>query len=706
MKPRLKYWIFLCAIALIVFGVIIGSFVASWHYLAADEQKLVAGLADKLLPFPLIGGLLLLMIIGSLVSLLFHYYIIPILQLGEETKLVSLVNPDYCIEPRGSREIIQLINILNESGREFKRLRTEVDEQIQTAKAQLKNERNRLAALMSQLPSGVLVCNADGLVLLYNTQAQKLLQQPGHLIGLGRSLFSILDREPIIHALDLLHQAARQGQPAPSTHFMMRLHDRLSLKFNLAPIFNESQEERVISGFVLTIENMTRQIEAELQRDLMFQTLTEAMRFSTGEIRQAIAALLANPGIDARELNSHCQTIDRASLAMEEQVRYAREDYARYQYTQARTENILGDYLLELLRKHLEQRLQFQAETRTANDLWLRVNSFTLVQGLVLFGGCLKQAGIERISLDIEKISERQAQLKVAWPACLPDRSLLMGWLRRPLVHDAGNRQVSFLDLVGQQGGTVTIAGDKAQCKSLLLSLPLAEPESHHDQVSRIGDRPIYYEFNLFNQSVGEDLGKIPLRQLTFVVFDTETTGLNPSQGDEIIQLGAVRIVNGRILYDENIDQLVNPQRSVPAASVEIHGISPDLLRNQPTIDEVLPIFHQFAKDAVLVAHNAAFDMKFLQKKEARCGVRFDHPVLDTLLLSSVIHPHQDRHTLDDVARRLQIPIVGRHTALGDAIVTAEVLIKLLPLLEANGIRTLEDAIQASISSPYTRLSF
>jgi DNA polymerase-3 subunit epsilon len=76
------------------------------------------------------------------------------------------------------------------------------------------------------------------------------------------------------------------------------------------------------------------------------------------------------------------------------------------------------------------------------------------------------------------------------------------------------------------------------------------------------------------------------------------------------------------------------------------------------------------------------------------------------LLLSSVIHPNQDRHSLDDVARRLQIPIVGRHTALGDAIVTAEVLIKLLPLLEANGIHTLEDAIQASISSPYTRLSF
>ncbi len=706
MKPRLKYWIFLVAIALIVFSVIIGSFVASWHHLAADEQELVAGLADKLLPFPFLGGLLLLVIIGSLVSLLFHYYIIPILQLGEETKLVSLVNPDYHIEPRGSKEIIQLTTILNESGREFKRLRTEVEEQIQQAKAQLKNERNRLAALMSQLPSGVLVCNVDGQVLLYNTQAQKLLQQPGHLIGLGRSLFSVVDREPIIHALDLLHQAAAQGQPAPSTHFMMRLYDCLNLKFNLAPIFTERDEERTISGFVLTVENMTRQIESELQRDLMFQTLTEAMRFSTGEIRLAVSALLANPGMDARELNAHCQIIDRASLAMEDQVRYAREDYARYQYTQAGTENILGDYLLELVRKHLEQRLQFQVESRTTSDLWLKVNSFTLVQGLVQFGECLKQTGIEKISLDLERLPDRQARLKVTWPGCLLDRNVLKEWQRRPLVHDASNRLVSFLDLVEQQGGGVTIAGEDTQCKNLHLHLPLAEPESHWDPVPRPEHRPLYYEFNLFNQPGGEELGKIPLRRLTFVVFDTETTGLNPSEGDEIIQIGAIRIVNGRILYNETIDQLVNPRRSVPAASVEIHGISPELLKDQPAIDEVLPVFHHFAKGAVLVAHNAAFDMKFLQMKEELCGVRFDHPVLDTLLLSSVVHPNQERHSLDEVARRLQIPIVGRHTALGDAIVTAEVLVKLLPLLEANGIHTLEDAIQASAASPYVKLSF
>jgi DNA polymerase III epsilon subunit family exonuclease len=218
--------------------------------------------------------------------------------------------------------------------------------------------------------------------------------------------------------------------------------------------------------------------------------------------------------------------------------------------------------------------------------------------------------------------------------------------------------------------------------------------------------RPVFYEFDLFHHRSFDELGKQSLYRLTYVAFDTETTGLEPSQGDEIIQLGAVRIVNGKIISGEMIDQLVDPKRSIPERSVAIHGITSKMVTNQPTIDQLLPHFHRFAEGAVLVAHNAAFDMRCLQLKEVQTGVKFDNPVLDTLLLSSIIHPHQESHSLDEIAARLNLTNIGRHTALGDALVTAEVLLKMIPLLEAKGIKTLNDALRASAHSPYAKISY
>ena len=98
--------------------------------------------------------------------------------------------------------------------------------------------------------------------------------------------------------------------------------------------------------------------------------------------------------------------------------------------------------------------------------------------------------------------------------------------------------------------------------------------------------------------------------------------------------------------------------------------------------------------------------MRFLQLKEKRTGLSFDHPVLDTLLLSAVVHPHQDSHRLEAIAERFNITIIGRHTALGDAIVTAEVLLRLIPLLAEKGIHTLGQAREAAEKTYYARLKY
>lgn len=203
-----------------------------------------------------------------------------------------------------------------------------------------------------------------------------------------------------------------------------------------------------------------------------------------------------------------------------------------------------------------------------------------------------------------------------------------------------------------------------------------------------------------------KDQLKEPLENLRFVVFDTETTGLNPREGDEIIELGAVPVFKGEVLRKEEFETYVDPGRPVGEASFQVHGIPPENLAGQPTITDILPDFSRYVGGAVLVAHNAAFDMAFLRMKEKKAGVVFGQMVLDTMVLSSLIHPQQKSHSLDALLERYGIGGEKRHSALGDAIMTAELLVRLLPALKTRGIQTLGDALEASRKSPLAKIAY
>lgn len=210
--------------------------------------------------------------------------------------------------------------------------------------------------------------------------------------------------------------------------------------------------------------------------------------------------------------------------------------------------------------------------------------------------------------------------------------------------------------------------------------------------------RPLVYDFDLLDarQSEAEaHLHDRTLRDLCFSVFDTETTGLLPHR-DDVVQLGAVRVLNGRIVQGEQINQLVNPGRPIPPASTKVHKVTDAMVQGQPDIHTVARRFHRFSQDAVIVAHNAPFDMAFLHRHAKETGVTWDHPILDTVLLSAVLFGASETHTLDALSDRLSITIPPelRHTALGDAYATAEVLVRMLPMLEARGLTTFGQVIE------------
>ena len=215
--------------------------------------------------------------------------------------------------------------------------------------------------------------------------------------------------------------------------------------------------------------------------------------------------------------------------------------------------------------------------------------------------------------------------------------------------------------------------------------------------------RPLTYDFDLLNPQPVPNLHETPLNDLCFVAFDTETTGLSVEK-DEIIQIGASRIVNGRIVAGEHLDLFVNPGRAIPPASTKIHGIFDADVANAPGIAVAGRSLYEFAKEAVLVAHNAPFDIGLLRKREDDMDVSWTHPVLDTVLLSAIVFGITEDHTLDALCARLSVEIdpALRHTALGDAQATAQALVKLLPLLKGRGYGTLGELL--SQTRKYSRL--
>ena len=235
----------------------------------------------------------------------------------------------------------------------------------------------------------------------------------------------------------------------------------------------------------------------------------------------------------------------------------------------------------------------------------------------------------------------------------------------------------------------------------------LADQRDHKiDEVeARIVEQRSMYEA-LCDRASGAEVLDRPLADLVYTAFDTETTGLQPSRGDEIIQIGALRVADGHIDADHAFEALIDPQRPINPESEKIHGISNADVAGKPTIGQVLPEFYDFCMDSVLLGHNVAFDMRFLQMKEQSTRVVFRQPVVDTLLLSAVAYPNQPHHSLEASMALLGVSIEHRHSAYSDAVATAQVFLKLVPLLEGQGIITLRQAIEASAKTPYARLSY
>ena len=183
----------------------------------------------------------------------------------------------------------------------------------------------------------------------------------------------------------------------------------------------------------------------------------------------------------------------------------------------------------------------------------------------------------------------------------------------------------------------------------------------------------------------------------TYVVFDIETTGFS-CVNNQIIEIGGVKVRGGEIV--DHFSEFINPHCPIPYEIVKLTSITDEQVMDADDIESVLPRFLEFAKDCVLVAHNATFDMSFIEENARRQGLPFDYTCVDTLGLSRALLTEQSKHTLDAVAKTLKVSLENHHRAVDDAQATAEIFIKLLKMVEEKDVHTLKDMNRLGEDSP------
>ncbi|WP_347265921.1 exonuclease domain-containing protein [Paracoccus sp. (in: a-proteobacteria)] len=618
------------------------------------------------------------------------------------------------LETGGGGATAALAQALNDLAAQRESLQGDMARLVAEAQAKVAQERDQLGALMAELQQSVVVCNLDGRILLYNEHARALFHRVAggaqiaggaELIGLGRSIHAVVDRALIVHARETVDRHIARAEAAVSARFVTRMGSGSLVHVVLAPVRPQSGGG-AISGYVLLFDDITQDYAQQSRRDRRMAELTESSRASLANM-QAALDMLEYPDLEPAERAGFDAIVRDEVTGMGRKLAALTADASQEILTRWPLQEMPGPDLLAAAAERISAETAQLPVLQGGEGMWLRVDSFSLIQALAALAGRLFGArGVPPLILRLGAAPRRGwAHLDLVWPledvlpeavANAPLQNVTLG---------QGGPDIAVRDIAERHGGELWLEQDRSHGQSFFrFLLPTAEGGR---ETAAPGPRPEFYDFDLFAASLSSRaLDEQPLEGLTYTVFDTETTGLDPAGGDEIIQIGAVRILNGKILRGESFDQLVDPGRPIPEASIPYHGIRPEMVRGQPRIGEVLAAFHGYATDTVLVGHNVAFDMRFLQLKEAATGLRFDQPVLDTLLLASIAQPHETSQSLEAIAGRLGVTITNRHNAAGDALVTAQVLLRLLPILRGRGITTLGEARAAAQSSYYARLRY
>lgn len=674
------------------------SLIFTLHLLLEDElSKALRQITSQLFWVLLLGGILSTGVLTFFFHWLIDRFAAPVEQLSDQVS-IQFLNPDAHPLSIGKGDVFSKLNAsINTAASELHQQRTAMQHELNRLSARLISERDTLAAVIEQLQQGVVITNQEGSILLYNSASSTLLsfpdQDPPVYLGLGRSMHSMFKSALVNFALD-----ESKNRPASDpVHFLADTPDGRFLKVKVLPA---SLTGLTDTGFIFFIEDVSAQLKGKNQQQLHAEESIRLLRDATAGVRMTTENLLDYPLTPEPQRQQFLEIIAQEAEKLEKNV----TNLQLYFETDAKDSGlsiIPAHSFLELLsRLALRYEIEIQIKKSEENPAFL-ADAYSLPLSIFFLLSKLNYSGHPQISF---KVNQGYVILSLRMMSSDTSHGLIEALISDPPVIQGIALPYPVSDVFNRHNATWWLdeALESEFCE-LQIMFP-ADKEIHIEKPTH-PEKVTAFDFDLFRVKVSDELSAMKLRNLTATVFDTETTGLYPSDGDRLLSIGAVRVVNGKI-QQQSFHELIDPERSIPKASTEIHGITNEMIVGKPKVKKVLRDFHLFCDGTLLIAHNAAFDMRFLELEQKRAGVVFSQPILDTLLLSTVLHPHLEGHSLDVLMPRYGIETGKRHDALGDAMMTALLFQKMIPLLEQAGIITLEDAISAAKNSLYAKLKY
>lgn len=676
--------------------------------LAFAAQRLDGG--NPLPHLVLAGGIAtagLLVLIGTVWQLFDTNVARPITSISRDLQTLMHANPGHEVATQDARYLGLLAPTVEEISTTLKTARADFDARVAQATSKAEEQRKRLEAILRDLDEGVIVCNRSHQVMLYNRRALAILNDRGEL-GLARSLFALLERQALVNTLERLTNRLVSGRYKThknflSTPFAFSTRDGdVVLQGKMTLMTSDSGEDTgkgtgdaLVTGYVLTFSDDMEEMERRAAADRLLRAYIDDVRSPVTSLVATTQTLADVPDLSQGEIAEMTQLMKAESTRLAERLEQLSNDYEATATSHWPMCDVWSANVLSIVATRYRDNPVIACDV-SGESIWLHCDSNTIIELMDAFVMRLvEEVGITTFALTAHQ-GERRPYVEIVWTGEQPVPGSVEKWADAPLPKTVAG--LTAQDILDHHRSKPFC--EQGPDGAMRLRIPLLPPVDEHLGKVQSG-APIrleFYDFDLIERlEEAGDLAGRPLRDLTYVVFDTETTGLEPSKGDEIVSIAGVRVVNGRVLTGEAFDQFVNPKRKIPQRSTLVHGISDEMVKDAPTIETVLPRFRDYVGDSVIVAHNAAFDLRFLELKKDVTGISFDNPVLDTVLLSAIVHDHTDQHTLDAVAERfaIEIPPETRHTALGDSLATAGVLVKMIDLLEVNGIRTLGEALAA-----------